>query len=104
MNYGPGVDQWGRWTTSQLDTANTGAFPNDGSINGMQVLGDYLHSLGLKFGIYLTPGISGNALAENTSLTPSASWTRRASRCSPRPSVAEMSSSVSSIPTTASRK
>ena len=66
MNYGPGVDQWGMWTTSQLNTADTGAFPNDGSINGMQVLGDYLHSLGLKFGIYLTPGISGNALAQNT--------------------------------------
>jgi Lamin Tail Domain/Alpha galactosidase A/NPCBM-associated, NEW3 domain of alpha-galactosidase/MBG domain (YGX type)/Alpha galactosidase C-terminal beta sandwich domain len=66
MNYGPGVDQWGMWTTSQLNTSNTGAFPNDGSINGMQVLGDYLHSLGLKFGIYLTPGISGNALAQNT--------------------------------------
>ena len=54
------------WTTSQLNTSDTGAFPNDGSINGMQVLGDYLHSLGLKFGIYLTPGISGNALAQNT--------------------------------------
>ena len=66
MNYGPGVDQWGRWTTSQLNTSDTGAFPNDGSTNGMEVLGDYLHSLGLKFGIYLTPGISGNALAENT--------------------------------------
>jgi hypothetical protein len=66
MNYGPGVDQWGMWTTSQLNTSDTGAFPDDGSINGMQVLGDYLHSLGLKFGIYLTPGISGNALAQNT--------------------------------------
>ncbi len=66
MNYGPGVDQWGMWTTSQLNTSDTGAFPNDGSTNGMKVLGDYLHSLGLKFGIYLTPGISGNALAQNT--------------------------------------
>jgi hypothetical protein len=66
MNYGPGVDQYGQWTTSQLNTSDTGAFPNDGSVNGMKVLGDYLHSLGLKFGIYLTPGISGNALAQNT--------------------------------------
>jgi hypothetical protein len=72
MNYGPGVDQWGMWTTSQLNTSDTGAFPNDGSINGMQVLGDYLHSLGLKFGIYLTPGISGNALAQNTAIEASA--------------------------------
>src|SRR5580698_6639340 len=31
MNYGPGVDQWGMWTTSQLNTSDTGAFPNDGS-------------------------------------------------------------------------
>ena len=68
MNYGPGVDQWGMWTTSQLDTSDTGAFPNDGSVNGMKVLGDYLHSLGLKFGIYLTPGVSGNALAQNTAV------------------------------------
>ena len=72
MNYGPGVDQWGMWTTSQLNTSDTGAFPNDGSTNGMKVLGDYLHSLGLKFGIYLTPGISGNALAQNTPIEASA--------------------------------
>jgi hypothetical protein len=72
MNYGPGVDQWGMWTTSQLNTSDTGAFPDDGSVNGMQVLGNYLHSLGLKFGIYLTPGISGNALAQNTPIEASA--------------------------------
>jgi hypothetical protein len=72
MNYGPGVDQWGKWTTSQLNTSDTGAFPDQGSVNGMQVLGDYLHSLGLKFGIYLTPGISGNALAQNTPVEASA--------------------------------
>jgi Lamin Tail Domain/Alpha galactosidase A/MBG domain (YGX type)/NPCBM-associated, NEW3 domain of alpha-galactosidase/Alpha galactosidase C-terminal beta sandwich domain len=66
QNYGPTVNQWGQWVTSQTETSDTGAFPNEGTINGMQVLGDYIHSLGLKFGIYLTPGISGNALAENT--------------------------------------
>ncbi len=100
MNYGPGVDQWGRWTTSQLDTSNTGAFPDDGSINGMQVLGNYLHRLGLKFGIYLTPGISGNALAETprSRRTPTAScWARRAgtppsrSRSASRPAFSQRS-------------
>jgi Lamin Tail Domain/MBG domain (YGX type)/Alpha galactosidase A/NPCBM-associated, NEW3 domain of alpha-galactosidase/Alpha galactosidase C-terminal beta sandwich domain len=66
QNYGPTVDQWGRWVTSQTTTSDTGAFPDQGTVNGMEVLGNYIHSLGLKFGIYLTPGISGNALAENT--------------------------------------
>lgn len=66
QNYGPTVDQWGRWVTSQTTTSDTGAFPNQGSVDGMEVLANYVHSLGLKFGIYLTPGISGNALYENT--------------------------------------
>jgi hypothetical protein len=66
QNYGPTVDQWGRWVTSQTTTSDTGAFPDQGTTNGIQVLANYVHSKGLKFGIYLTPGISGNALAENT--------------------------------------
>jgi len=66
QNYGPTVDQWGMWVTSQTTTNNTGAFPNEGSLDGMEVLGNYIHSLGLRFGIYLTPGISGNALYQNT--------------------------------------
>ncbi|MFZ1993780.1 MAG: hypothetical protein WAU75_06700, partial [Solirubrobacteraceae bacterium] len=65
-NYGPTVDRWGRWVTSQKNTANTGAFPNHGAVNGIKAVADYVHSRGLKFGIYLTPGISGNALSENT--------------------------------------
>jgi hypothetical protein len=66
QNFGPTVDQWGRWVTSQTTTSDTGAFPNQGTTNGIEVLANYVHSLGLKFGIYLTPGISGNALSENT--------------------------------------
>jgi hypothetical protein len=66
QNYGPTVDQWGRWVTSQTTTNDTGAFPDEGTLNGMEVLGNYIHSLGLKFGIYVTPGISGNALSEDT--------------------------------------
>jgi hypothetical protein len=65
-NYGPTVDRWGRWVVSQKNTANTGAFPNRGAVNGIKALADYVHSRGLKFGIYLTPGISGNALSRNT--------------------------------------
>ena len=66
QNYGPTVDRWGRWVVSQKNTANTGAFPNHGSVNGIKALASYVHSRGLKFGIYLTPGISGNALSRNT--------------------------------------
>jgi hypothetical protein len=65
-NYGPTVDRWGRWVTSQKNTPNTGAFPNHGAVNGIKAVADYVHSRGLKFGIYLTPGISGNALSRNT--------------------------------------
>src|SRR6202020_2040981 len=38
------------------------------SVNGVQALGRYLHRLGLKFGIYVTPGISKQAVAENTAI------------------------------------
>src|SRR5256886_4884804 len=32
----------------------------------MKALGDYIHGLGLKFGVYVTPGIPQNAVAGNT--------------------------------------
>jgi hypothetical protein len=57
---GPNVDSYGRWVT---DPAK---FPPRGSANGIQVVADYVHSLGLKFGIYVTPGISLQAVAKNT--------------------------------------
>ena len=57
---GPNVDQYGRWVT---DPAK---FPPDGSTNGIQVVADHVHKLGLKFGLYVTPGISKQAVAENT--------------------------------------
>ncbi|MGH3409355.1 MAG: glycoside hydrolase family 27 protein, partial [Streptosporangiaceae bacterium] len=57
---GPDVDQYGRWVT---DPAK---FPPSGSENGIQVVADYVHHLGLKFGLYVTPGISDQAVAENT--------------------------------------
>ena len=57
---GPDVDGYGRWVT------NASEFPPSGSVNGIQVVADYVHHLGEKFGIYVTPGISDQAVAENT--------------------------------------
>jgi len=58
---GPDVDSNGRWIT------NTSEFPPSSSgENGIEVVADYVHSLGLKFGLYVTPGISDQAVAANT--------------------------------------
>jgi Alpha galactosidase A/NPCBM-associated, NEW3 domain of alpha-galactosidase/Alpha galactosidase C-terminal beta sandwich domain/Carbohydrate binding module (family 35) len=59
---GPNVDQFGRWV---IDSAK---FPASGSENGIQVVADYVHSLGLKFGLYVTPGLSKQAVAQNTAI------------------------------------
>jgi hypothetical protein len=57
---GPNVDANGRWVV------NTANYPDVGSENGIQALAAYVHSLGLKFGIYETAGISSQAVAANT--------------------------------------
>jgi hypothetical protein len=57
---GPNVDQYGRWVV------NAANYPSVGSENGIKALAAYVHSLGLKFGIYETAGISMQAVAENT--------------------------------------
>jgi len=57
---GPNVDSDGRWV---IDPSK---FPSVGSLNGIQATANYVHHLGLKFGIYVTPGISEQAVAENT--------------------------------------
>ncbi|WP_449349211.1 glycoside hydrolase family 27 protein [Streptomyces shaanxiensis] len=49
------VDSYGRWT---VDSAK---FPS-----GIKALADYVHSKGLKFGFYVTPGIAKNAVLKNT--------------------------------------
>ena len=49
------VDPFGRWI------ADPAKFPG-----GMKALGDYIHGLGLKFGLYVTPGVPGLAIARNT--------------------------------------
>ncbi len=57
---GPNVDPYGRWVT------DASRFPADGDTNGIKVVADYIHSLGMKFGIYVTPGISKQAVSKNT--------------------------------------
>ncbi|MFI6354451.1 alpha-galactosidase [Streptomyces sp. NPDC050743] len=49
------VDAYGRWA---VDTAK---FPD-----GIKALADHVHSKGLKFGFYVTPGIAKNAVLKNT--------------------------------------
>ena len=57
---GPNVDPYGRWVT------DSSRFPAQGDTDGIQVVADYIHSLGMKFGIYVTPGISRQAASKNT--------------------------------------
>jgi hypothetical protein len=57
---GPNVDSYGRWV---IDPTK---FPPDGSLNGIAATARYIHHLGLKFGLYVTPGISKQAVAQNT--------------------------------------
>jgi hypothetical protein len=59
---GPDVDRYGRWV---IDATR---FPSSGSLNGIQVVASYVHSLGLKFGLYVTPGISKQAVVQNTAI------------------------------------
>ena len=49
---GPNVDSYGRWV---IDSSR---FPSDGDTNGIKAVAVHIHSLGMKFGIYVTPGIS----------------------------------------------
>jgi len=49
------VDRYGRWVH------DPSRFPN-----GMAALANYVHSLGLKFGMYITPGIPVAAYEQNT--------------------------------------
>lgn len=55
LNPGTTVDQFGHWVTDSTK------FPD-----GMAAVGGYVHSLGEKFGMYLTPGIPVAAYQQNT--------------------------------------
>jgi len=59
---GPNVDRYGRWIT------DPSTFPAQGDSDGIKVVADYVHSLGMKFGIYVTPGISEQAVSRNTAI------------------------------------
>jgi len=59
---GPNVDAYGRWV---IDPTK---FPSSGSESGIQAVADHVHADGLKFGIYVTPGISAQAVAQNTAI------------------------------------
>ncbi len=57
---GPNVDPYGRWIT------DPSKFPAQGDSDGIKIVADYIHSLGMRFGIYVTPGISRQAVSRNT--------------------------------------
>jgi hypothetical protein len=57
---GPNVDPYGRWLT------DSSRFPAQEDTDGIKVVADYIHNLGMKFGIYVTPGISRQAVSRNT--------------------------------------
>ena len=57
---GPNVDPYGRWITDRSK------FPAQADTDGIKIVADYIHSLGMRFGIYVTPGISRQAVSRNT--------------------------------------
>lgn len=59
---GPNVDANGRWVTDPT------RFPPSGSDNGIKVVADHIHALGMKFGIYVTPGVSAQAVAQHSQI------------------------------------
>ena len=59
---GPDVDRYGRWIP------NPALFPSQGAVNGIAATAGYVHHLGLRFGIYITPGISEQAVAQRTAI------------------------------------
>ncbi|MBV9447600.1 MAG: glycoside hydrolase family 27 protein [Streptosporangiaceae bacterium] len=59
---GPNVDANGRWVV------DPSKFPSVGGVTGLQVVANYVHSLGEKIGFYVTPGISDQAVAKNTKI------------------------------------
>ncbi|HTJ66652.1 MAG TPA: glycoside hydrolase family 27 protein [Actinospica sp.] len=61
-SHGPEVDANGRWVT---DPAK---FPASGSTPGMEAVAEHVHADGLKFGMYVTPGIPQNAVTAKSKI------------------------------------
>jgi alpha-galactosidase len=59
---GPNVDANGRWVT------DTTKFPSSGDSDGIKAVADHVHADGLKFGLYVTPGVSSQAVAQNSAI------------------------------------
>jgi hypothetical protein len=59
---GPAVSANGFWVP------NSNFPPGPNGESGIEVLAHYVHSLGLKFGIYVTPGISMQAVTQNVAI------------------------------------
>lgn len=59
---GPNVDANGRWVT------DASKFPSSGGSDGIKVVADHVHADGLKFGLYVTPGVSSQAVAQNSAI------------------------------------
>ena len=57
---GPNVNRYGLWIPK------SSRFPGHGQTNGIKAVAEYVHGLGMKFGIYVTPGISKQAVRKNT--------------------------------------
>ncbi|MBS2551511.1 alpha-galactosidase [Catenulispora sp. NL8] len=59
---GPNVDANGRWVT------DTTKFPASGGTDGIKAVADHVHADGLQFGLYVTPGVSKQAVAQNSAI------------------------------------
>jgi alpha-galactosidase len=59
---GPNVDSNGLWVV------DPSKFPAVDGVPGLEVVANYVHSLGEKIGFYVTPGISDQAVAKNTKI------------------------------------
>jgi alpha-galactosidase len=57
---GPNVDANGLWVV------DPSKFPASGSTPGLEVVANYVHSLGEQIGFYVTPGISDQAVADKS--------------------------------------
>jgi len=56
------VDSYGRWAV------DTSKFPASGGTNGIAATAAHVHADGLQFGLYVTPGVSSQAVAQKSQI------------------------------------